>query len=439
MRAALVATAPACGHAALAGATGANQRRFATSAAEAGEDLAKRDAGAAHANPERRVQQDGTPVFPYLFTSKGSVAHTPSPPLLNAVDTPDGSSAATTAMQHSELPGAQAAAGAASGPRSDSLAHSRQPDDEAASCSTVATAARPAFPYVFQWQHAEAQHRSDAPPSTVKPEAMPRRAPVAAFTHFPHLFPDQRSVAQQSTERRQSQVQGEAAAVEHTYEQGRGEAFHSAALQGAASPAVPFSSDAAPQAETVVALEAADVELSQPAGAWGAGPSSGTLASEPAAAPFVHGVASEEQEVQDPWEWRPEDGQGAVAPADAAEGGIEEPHPLRGGGLIRTMQSWHDMQNWLDSKVRAGGLRSTELSRMWTHLVEVRRPHVSTALSVPVPACHTLHPAPCEHQLTCPSGDTPSIRCASETPAVYDMQRDLPRHHLLCRLSGSRP
>lgn len=72
--------------------------------------------------------------------------------------------------------------------------------------------------------------------------------------------------------------------------------------------------------------------------------------------------------------------------ADAAAGA----GTLRGNDAVRQMASWKEMAQWLLEYDNYDFLKPTEISRMWTQIVQVGLPHVALA-------CHTAASSHLEH------------------------------------------
>jgi hypothetical protein len=77
---------------------------------------------------------------------------------------------------------------------------------------------------------------------------------------------------------------------------------------------------------------------------------------------------SEEQDVKDPWAWDMERGD-----ADDVDVRVDGPlgNALRGQFPMRRMKSWTEMKAWVAKYEGTKNLYPTEISRMWTQLVEV--------------------------------------------------------------------
>lgn len=60
----------------------------------------------------------------------------------------------------------------------------------------------------------------------------------------------------------------------------------------------------------------------------------------------------------------------------AGEGGVPQEvmdtRILRGGKAVTRMQSWKEMADWLREYRNHWFLKASEISRMWTHMVQVR-------------------------------------------------------------------
>jgi hypothetical protein len=79
-------------------------------------------------------------------------------------------------------------------------------------------------------------------------------------------------------------------------------------------------------------------------------------------------VLSAEQDVEDPWSWK-EDSLGSVdVRKDGPVGSA-----LRGHQPMQRMKSWVQMENWIEKYEGEKRLFPTEISRMWTKIVEVCR------------------------------------------------------------------
>lgn len=95
----------------------------------------------------------------------------------------------------------------------------------------------------------------------------------------------------------------------------------------------------------------------------------------------------------------------------------------RGGAAVRRMQSWKDMADWLREYQNHWFLKATELSRMWTQIVQVRLPRFHLRVS------HSRCLG-CASDMVCP-----------KLPHVYRALRNLPTVGLLldaavCLFSG---
>lgn len=60
--------------------------------------------------------------------------------------------------------------------------------------------------------------------------------------------------------------------------------------------------------------------------------------------------------------------------------GVMEYKPMRGNFAVRRMQSWKEMADWLRDFDNHWYLKATEISRMWTHIVQARPPAVPLAV-----------------------------------------------------------
>ena len=350
------ARSPACARAAFTGLNDALSRRCSFSTVGDAEAFAAVPAKIGHATAQRRVHQ-GRPAFPYLFAASSDAAYAPSQlpqgetvwkhPVPNADCTRRGDPASAAPTLKS---------GGDSRVSSDALAKRLQSCSSAVNLETTFETARPSFPYIFQHEHQR--------PATQHSSAQPASEAVRAPMSTPE--PDQLAPVT-------GPLQGAAATS------GRG--LEDEVRQGGTFKAAADGGDVAEPLQGSPPPSPADPPAQS---------------SEPTVAPSALGVASAEQDVLDPWDWRPggtAEGD-AVVPQESADSRETEPRPPRGAGLIRKMHSWREMREWLDAKGRAGGLRPTELSRMWTQLVAVRwifasacHQHICSALKSDFRAC----------------------------------------------------